>query len=119
MAHPFTRLSQDEQREQLSCADAWQLSTSAAPCLPLPPAAPPQSSVAWVVNALGTTPGRASRMTALGPEDSSLVILAPASGLPDIQARVPEPLIPHGLPDGLTVGRAIGAPLDLHDWPEQ
>ena len=25
MAHPFTQLSQDEQREQLSCADAWPL----------------------------------------------------------------------------------------------
>ena len=98
---------------------SWQLSTSAALCVPLPPAAPPQSSVAWVVNALGTTPGRASRMAALAPEDSSLVILARASDLPDIQARLPEPLIPHGLLDGLTIGRAIGAPLDLHDWPEQ
>ena len=25
MAHPFTQMSQDEQREQLSCADAWPL----------------------------------------------------------------------------------------------
>ena len=25
MAHPFTQLSQDEQRDQLSCADAWPL----------------------------------------------------------------------------------------------
>ena len=86
---------------------SWQPNTSAAPCVPLPPAAPPQSSVAWLVNALGTTPGRASRMAALAPEDSSLVILARASDLPDIQARLPELLY---LMDGLT-GSLSGAPL--------
>ena len=55
---------------------------------------------------------------AIAPEDSSLVILARACDLPAIQARLLETLSPLTLPDGLTVGRAIGAPLDMQEWPE-
>ena len=98
---------------------SWQLSTSATPCIPLPPAAPPQSSLAWVVNALGVSPQDAARMAAPAPEDSSLVILARACDLPYIQARLMETLVPLALLDGLSVGRGIGAPLDMHDWPEE
>ena len=41
---------------------SWQLSTGAAPCIPLPPLVPPGISMAWVVCALGADPRDASRM---------------------------------------------------------
>ena len=83
---------------------SWQLSTSASPCVP-------QSTVVWVVNALGCTPQESIQMAALAPEDSYLVMLARTSDLPDLQARLPEPLVQLDLLDGLSVGRAIGVPL--------
>ena len=57
-------------------------------------------------------------MAAAAPEDSSLVLLARTCDLPIIQAQLTEYLSPLALPDGLSVGRASGAPLDMHDWPE-
>ena len=97
---------------------AWQLSTSPAPCIPLPPASPPQPALAWVVNALGSTPQEAVHMASSAPDNSSLVLLAGACDLPVIHAQLTEFLTTLALPDGVSVGRASGAPLDMHDWPE-
>ena len=57
-------------------------------------------------------------MAAPAPEDSSLVILARTCDLPGIQAHLTEFLTPQALPDALCIGRASGAPVDMHDWPE-
>ena len=57
-------------------------------------------------------------MASSAPDDSSLVLLARACDLPVIHAQLTEFLTTLALPDGLSVGRASGAPLDMHDWPE-
>ena len=97
---------------------SWRLCTGATPCIPLPPASPPQSTTAWVVSALGCTQQECIQMASLAPDDSHLVLLTRTADLLDLQARIQEPLMRHDLPNGLTVGRASGAPLNVHDWPE-
>ena len=57
-------------------------------------------------------------MASLAPDDSGLVLLTQCCDLPDIQARLAETLMQLNLPEGLSVGRAIGAPLDAHEWAE-
>ena len=57
-------------------------------------------------------------MASLAPDDSHLVLLTRTADLLDLQARIQEPLMRHDLPNGLSVGRASGAPLNVHDWPE-
>ena len=49
-------------------------------------------------------------MASLAPDDSHLVLLTRTADLPDLQARIQEPLMRHDLPIGLSVGRASGAP---------
>ena len=46
-------------------------------------------------------------------------MLARTCDLPGFQERLTIFLTPLALPDGLSAGRAIGAPLDMHDWPEE
>ena len=53
-------------------------------------------------------------MASSAPGDSSLVLLARTCDLPVIHAQ----LTTLALPDGLSVVRTSGAPLDMHDWPE-
>ena len=57
-------------------------------------------------------------MASLAPDDSHLVLLTRTADLLDLQSRIQEPLMRHDLPNGPTVGRASGAPLNVHDWPE-
>ena len=98
---------------------SWQLSIGAAACIPPPPIAPPGVSVAWVVCALGTSPLDACRMASLSPNNGYLVVLVVLCRTSDyakILSHCGAPLMHHPLPAGLFVGRASGAPLDIHGW---
>ena len=79
-----------------------------------PPAAPPT---------LATNPasGKNDAMNLLRqvPDTSALVILATATVVDYLEPHCHEPLTLLPLPEGLMVGRALGAPLNTTDWPEQ
>ena len=46
------------------------------------------------------------------------MLLVRTSDLCDLQARLTVSLMQDDLPDGLSVGRASGSPLDMHKWPK-
>ena len=98
---------------------AWQLVAHSPPCIPLPPAPPPDVAPALVVCALGCCKIDALNLLRQAPDTSSLVILASATVVDYLQPHCHEPLTLLPLPDGLMVGRALGAPLNTSDWPEQ
>ena len=98
---------------------AWQLVARSPPCVPLPPAPPPAVAPALVVCALGCGKHDALDLLRQVPDDAALVILATATVVDHLQPHCHEPLTLLPLPEGLMVGRALGAPLNTTDWPEQ
>ena len=97
---------------------SWQLYTTAVPCVPLPPNPPPVLPSAWIVCALGSTHHGAYHLTRRVPDHGRLVVLARTVDVQRLQARIQEPLILHPVAPGVTVGRTIGAPMDLQNWPD-
>ena len=97
---------------------SWQLYTTAVPCVHLPPSPPPVLPSAWIVCALGSTHHGAYHLTRRVPDHGRLVVLARTVDVERLQERIQEPLILHPVAPGVTVGRTIGAPVDLQNWPE-
>ena len=98
---------------------AWQLVAHSPPCVPLPPAPSPEVAPALVVCALGCGKLDALNLLRQVPDTAALVILATATVVDYLQPHCLEPLTLLPLPEGLMVGRALGAPMNTTDWPEQ
>ena len=96
----------------LEVADRWQALHTA------PPSHCVEHVTVWVVCALSMTVIDAYQLAFEALDRGHLIILAGASIEDDIQARLSEPLILHPMSPGITVGWAIAAPLDSHDWPQ-
>ena len=97
---------------------AWQLITGRPPSIPLPPAPPPGAQPALVLCALEHTKAEALSLLLQAPAALPLVVLASATVVDYLQPHHHEPLTLLPLPEGLTVGRALGAPMRTADWPE-
>ena len=71
--------------------------------------------LALVVCAIGSTLHDPLHIARQVPDNTYLVVMTRALHIQQLQAQLHEPMAQHSLPRGITVGRAVSAPLNLQN----
>ena len=83
-----------------------------------PPPQPLVDRTVWLVCATSTTLRDTLRLACQVPDNTYLVVMMRAAHIQEHQAQLQEPMAQHSLARGITVGCAVGTPLDLQNWPK-